>query len=426
MIKYSLKIALITYILLLNYAQAHAWTNPAIIPNSSGSLHVDAAQDKNGNIVAIWIAQQNNATVVQTTRYSAKTESWSSIKEIGTSSLQAHVKIGMNREGTALLVWKNKDNVLQSIAYSGQDWQTWDPSPISLSNQDDTVIDFFTTKEFATETTVTWCSGNGAYAILYDATTQSWSTIKTLSTKACVNISQSVDAQGNNAFIWIAKQDTTHYTVSGSYYDASQTWQTWQPYTVEFALDCFAYNAYVSMASSTGIAFFSWADSHGIQTTQYNPSVVWQEYNPHSGQKTVDIPTYYQLQSTTDAVGNTVWVWQQPSGICFLTRYDAGTQWQNWNPICTAVNDQATKIEDVVLLNSTNTILLLSSQENYRRNTLYISECNSSGYCDTPVALTRACLSSNQKVLAARPDSSETHIMALWPTTYNGIHYIIS
>jgi hypothetical protein len=426
MIKYSLKIALITYISLLSCVQAHAWTQQAIIPNSSGSLHVDAAQDKNGNIVALWTAQHNDAIVVQTAQYSAETESWSSIKEIGTSFLQAHVKVGMNQDGTALLVWKNKDHVLQAVVYSGQDWQTWDPVPASLSSDNEIVIDFFTTKAFSTETAITWCSDNGAYALLYDTTTQSWSTVKTLSTKACTNVSQCVDAHGNNAFIWIAKQDAAHYTVSGSYYDASQAWQTWQPYTVEFAQDGFACNAYVSMASSTGITFFTWADSHGIQTTQYNPSASWNEYNPHTVQKTLDIPTYYHMQSATDATGNTIWAWQHLSGISYVTRYNIDTQWQDWKPVGNAVNEQETHIEDMVLLNNTDAVILLSSQENYRRNTLYVSECNSSGYCDTSIALARACLSSHQKALAAHPEGSTTHMMALWPTTYNGIHYIIS
>jgi hypothetical protein len=425
MIKYSLKLALITYISLLSYTQLYAWTKQAIIPNSSGSLHVDAAQDKNGNIAALWTTQQNNATTVQAALYSAETKSWSNIKEIGTCSLQSHVKIGINEEGTALLVWENRDRELQAAVYSGQDWQTWDPVPVSLSKQDEAVADFFTTKEFSTKTAIAWCSDNGAYAILYDATTQSWSPIKTLSTNACINISQCADAHGNNAFIWIAKQNT-NYTVSGSYYDASQTWQSWQPYTVEFAQDCFACNAYVSIASSAGVTFFTWADSHGIQTTPYNPSCAWHTYNPHTEQKTVDMPTYYRLQSTTDSAGNTVWAWQKPSGICYVTRYNTETQWHDWNPILTAVNDQATKIEDIVLVNNGNALLLLSSQEDYRRNTIYISECNNSGYCDTSVVIARACLSSNQKALAVNTDGSSTHAMALWPTTYNGIYYIIS
>ena len=176
-----------------------------------------------------------------------------------------------------------------------------------------------------------------------------------------------------------------------------------------------------------GTTIFAWVDPQGLQATLYNPAQPWQTWNPADTQKQIGTASLMSLQVAMDTVGDALFVLQAPSSYCQLAQYPATEAWNDWKPASTIIVQDKTIINDVAMSASQIGIVQLTSLETFRLDTLYVAESDSTGLIGMPLAITRTCIPSSQKMIAVKPASTSVSAMVVWPSTpASGISYIVS
>ena len=426
MMKRSLFIVMLVGSLnILNSVCATQWSSPAFIPGSAGAFNAAVAMDASGNALVAWQASTANNPVIRIAYYSATGQSWSSVKELGAAYYKSYVYVSMGIDGTSIIAWIDDQQVVQTVCYAQENWQAWQPELISKSLPTDKANILYMPQTFFAKTYLTWASSSGAYVVSYDITGNDWSAPITLMSSPCYNLSGVVDALGNAIFAWIATNNSGQPNIFATRYDATQSWNTWTPMLQVISQAGFCPTVGISSPNNqAGTAIFTWFGAKGLQAALYNPTIPWQTWNPADTQKLIGISTLLGAQVAMDALGNALFVMQTPNVQCQQIQYSAAQTWSAWQPQGTVIIQGNTVVNDVVMNNAQNGLIMLSSAETGRLNTLYIA---STEPADVPVAFNRSCIASSQKMLALQQGADEPHAIAVWPSMpAKGICYLVS
>jgi hypothetical protein len=420
---------LISNLCTLYCADTINWSDPATIAGSQGALNVAIARDAHGNALVAWLANTGNSKVIRTSYYNASYKSWSSIKELGSAYFKSYLYVSMNKEGDGIIAWIDADQIVTTVTYAQEDWQTWQPSLVKLSDPSDKATDLYMPQTLHDNSYLAWISSSGVHAVSYTRTSNSWSTPKTLAYGHCTTLYGATDAIGNASFTWITITDSRQTKVCATRYDTMQSWDSWTPYVHVLSQDnSLCPGVAMSSPSNTpGTTIFIWLDAQGLHAASYSPEIPWQTWNPSNTKKLITNASLPYAQVAMDKFGNGLFVWQSYTGYCQVAQYSSSQPWQSWDPTGKVIVEDKTIMNDIALEASQQGLILLTSLENYRLNTLYVALTDSQGHVDAPLSITRTCIPSTQKMLALKQDSSAFDAMVVWPSvTSKGIRYLVS
>ena len=406
---------------------AMQWSSPAYIPGSAGAIHAAVAMDASGNALVAWQVSTANNPVIRIAYYTATGQSWSSVKELGSAYNKSNVYVSMSASGTGIIAWIDGQQVVQTVAYAQQDWVTWQPVLVRHSLLGDQATAFYIPQNFSSTTYLAWTSSSGVYGASYRALGDVWSEPKLLMNGPCYSTTCAVDTLGNGVFEWIAQSGTSTFKVCAALYDATQSFDTWVPVIQILSQTAYACSLSVGICSlnnQVGTAIFAWIDTKGLQATLYNSATAWQSWSPAAAQKLLGSSVLFSAQATMDTLGNILFAMQLLNNYCQQTFYSATQLWNDWKPENSIIVKDKTIVNDIVLTPSQIGLIMLTSLERYRLNTVYVA---STDPATTPVAINRTCIPSSQKMLALQQGSDPVAAMALWPSMpADGICYIVA
>jgi hypothetical protein len=404
------------------------WSEQTQIQNSQSAIHAAISRDAQGNAIIIWQAYTGTSRVIRTIYYAIATKTFSGVKELGTSYAKSHPYVSMNADGKAILAWINTDQVLTTVTYANEDWQTWQPILIKHSEITDNALDLYMPQTFYDHAYLIWTGNSGLYALTYDSSNNTWSTTKTIASGISSNISAATDTLGNVIFTWLNQDNQNNNNAYATRYDIAQSWATWTPTITAI---CPMHNvlycdvALSTPANSAGTGIIVWFDTQqGLQATLYSPDTPWITWNPAEQQKILSQDVLPNVQVAMDSIGNALFVWQSGEGYCMASYYTSQQSWQSWSPNGVILVDDKAIMNDTIIDPANNSIILLSSIESNQLNTLYCIHMNKADI-DSIKTISRTCISTSEKMIASQLGSSTCNALIVWPSVPSkGILYV--
>jgi hypothetical protein len=112
---------------------------------------------------------------------------------------------------------------------------------------------------------------------------------------------------------------------------------------------------------------------------------------------------------------------------CQTAYYTATQTWQAWQPESSTIVQDDTLVSDAAISATSLSIIVLSSLEQFRADTVYVAAYEGPTMPENPVSYMRTCIPSSQKSVAIRQLAASDNAMVVWPSPGSqGILYIIS
>ena len=141
--QYALIAVFLGLFTMLNCVDTIQWSSPAFIAGSAGALNAAVAMDAQGNALVSWQASTASNPVVRIVYYTAAEQSWSPIKELGAAYSKSYLYVSMSLDGNGIIAWIDDQQVVQTVNYAQENWQTWQPVLVSQSLPSDKATDLF-------------------------------------------------------------------------------------------------------------------------------------------------------------------------------------------------------------------------------------------------------------------------------------------
>lgn len=325
------------------------WTLPALDLSAVGQNANDAqvAVDGSGNAIAVWQRFDGSDHVIQSVRYSASTGTWSAVTTLSpTGQIAAVPQVAMDGSGNAIAVWElpfASPSIVQATRYSAGTG-TWS-TPINLSAPGQSAGQPQVAVDGSGNAIAVWTrsSDHTIQGVRYAAGTGTWGTAATLpgSGSGSQYPQVAVDGSGNAIAVWI-ESDGSNAVIQSARYSAG----TWSAATTLSAPGENAGRPQVAINGS-GNAVTVWFRSDGstdiIQSRLYSAgSGTWGAATDLSA-----VGEYaHNPQVALDGNGNAIAVWVRFDGSNEITqtaRYSAGLgNWSTPTDLSAAGNDSYT------------------------------------------------------------------------------------
>lgn len=321
--------------------EALAWSAPQIIENNTGNAGgPQTAADGNGNLISVWGEMVSGGLRwdIWSNRYTAGV-GWGTpqlVETDSTNSASATVKVAMDRQGNAMVVWAQTDGTRYNIWARRYDAAAgWQTAQLIETTNTGGVIDPDVAMDPNGNAIAVWAQSDGTrnniWANRY-VVGMGWGTavlIETTNTGHAGGVDVGMDTAGNAIAAW-GQSDGTRYNIWANRYVVGTGWGTAQLIEAISTNGSMPLSARIAVDTS-GNAIAVWNMSDGTRDN------IWaNRYVVGSGWGTAQLIESDNAGPATspdldmDGAGNATVIWSQSNGSIYnvwTNRYTVGPGW---------------------------------------------------------------------------------------------------